>query len=68
MLRSSNILKINSINNFEQLFIFLVYQFFFTFNYEINFLITINFHKNSINNKKYLIKQESLFFNLVYDF
>ncbi len=38
MLRSSNILKINSINNFEQLFIFFgLPVLFFTFNYEINF-------------------------------
>ncbi|WJG70154.1 hypothetical protein [Spiroplasma ixodetis] len=53
MLRSSNILKINSINNFEQLFIFFgLPVLFLLLIMKLTFLITINFHKNSINNKK----------------
>ncbi len=70
MLHNSNILKINSINNFEQLFIYLVLPvLFLLLIMKVSFLITINFHKKSINNNnkifnktKTIILQFSLWF------
>lgn len=61
MLRSSNILKINSINSFEQLFIFFgLPVLFLLLIMKLSFLITINFHKNSINNKKIFNKTKTI--------
>lgn len=68
MLYRSNVLKINSINNFEQLIIFFgLPVLFLLLIMKLTFLITINFHKNSINNKifnktKTIILQFSLWF------
>lgn len=53
MLRNDNFPKINSINNFEQLIIFFgLPVLFLLLIMKFTFLITINFHKNSINNNK----------------
>ena len=63
MLRSSNILKVNSINNFEQLFIFFGLPILFLcLIMKLTFLITINFHKNIINNKKIFNKTKTIIF------
>lgn len=57
----NNILKINSINNFEQLLIyFLLPVLFLLLIMKLSFLITINFHRKSINNNKIFNKTKTI--------
>lgn len=61
MLHDTNISKINSINNFEQLFIYFVLSvLFLLLIMKVSFLITINFHKKSINNNKIFNKTKTI--------
>lgn len=67
MLHNSNISKINSINNFEYLFIFfLLPVMFLLLIMKISFLITISFHKKSINiNNKIFNKSKTIIFQFI---